>query len=750
MSANDTTPVLRGGPPPVFHQLPSGRLGKYRLLGLLGRGGMGAVFEAEDPVLGRRVALKVMLPEVAAADPRARDRFVREAQTQAKVEHDHVVPIFEVGEERGVPYLTMPLLKGITLASALVANPRPPLRAVLRIARQAAEGLAAAHAAGLVHRDIKPGNIWLEDPRMRVKVLDFGLARRSGPDADESPAPWSAPPTVVASDALTAVGTVVGTPYYMSPEQARGDALDPRSDVFSLGIVLYEMTTGRSPFPGASTRDVLRELAATDPPPPLALVPDLPPALSALVVRMLAKDPADRPPTAAEVAAELRAVELGVVGTGSGSGEFAPLAGAPNPWQEITATVPIDPEPAPPRRPRVPTAVWAGLALAAAGLAGLAAALAPVFAARGELVVESDLPAVEIVVKRGGVVVRGPTRDRRFVLPPAEYAVEAVDAPPNLKVLPAQVAVARDGRETVWVWAERPRPAPPRPPRPDRERETASALLPDLREMVVRLDTGVDRYVSPSTPLPNEPFTVTAVWFPVEGVPADATGRLFLPAAEKLRGLVSAAGPLRPTPAQLERLALTPSRETIDTLQLEFDPGRETVALLALFPNLVQVSFDAGGAAAARLPALAGLPPAAKEVFLVRLPAGAALPPEARAGLAGLPRVEALGVTAGGGFDRPLADAVVGMPGLKVLRLTRTPADPAAVASLARAPALAELTLTGTGLTDAHLPALDGLTTLRKLDLRGTAVTTDAVTRLWGALPRCEVLWNGGALRPRP
>ena len=153
-----------------------GRLGPYRVFGLLGQGGMGVVFHAQDTALRRDVALKVMLPHVAA-NPSARGRFVREARSQAKVEHDHVAAVFHVGEEGGVPYLTMPLLKGQTLAAALKASPRPPLAEVLRVGREMAEGLAAAHAHGLVHRDIKPGNVWLEGGRRRVKILDFGLAR---------------------------------------------------------------------------------------------------------------------------------------------------------------------------------------------------------------------------------------------------------------------------------------------------------------------------------------------------------------------------------------------------------------------------------------------------------------------------------------------------------------------------------------------------------------------------------------------
>jgi hypothetical protein len=736
--------VVNVRPPPVAHFFPNGRLGKYRLLGLLGRGGMGAVYEAEDPVLGRRVALKVMLPEVADADPRAKDRFVREARAQAQVEHDHVVPIFEVDEVAGTPFLTMPLLKGITLAAALVANSRPPLRAVLRIGRQMAEGLAAAHEAGLIHRDIKPGNVWLEDPRMRVKVLDFGLARPAAPDPAETPPNWPTTPPTPLSAALTAAGTVVGTPYYMSPEQARGDVLDHRSDLFSLGIVLYEMATGRTPFPGHSTGAVLRELAATDPPPPAAVVPDLPPAFSTLVMRMLAKDPAGRPLTTALVVDELRAIEHGLATTGP---SHIPLPAAPpGPWEEIAETTQFEVA-APPRPSRVPVSVWVGLGVGILAAAGLAVALAGAFAPQGELLVDAD-PAWDVVVKHEGVVVRGPTRDRRFVLPPGEYAVEPSDPRPDMKVAPPRVTLGRDGREAVYVWAEKPKPPPPPP---DRERETAQVLHRQVRELIVRLDTGPVWYVAPDKPLPNEGFTVKAVFFPDEDLPDDTADRVLLPAVEKLRGLESVAGPLRLTPAQLGRLAATPSRETLDALPVWLDPTADTVAALARFPKLLQVSFDASGPAAARLPVLAKLPDSVREVVLVRLPAGAALSAESRAAFREL-TLPHLMVKGGEKFDQPLAEAVAQMPRLKGLNVTGTPTDTVAVAALARTAGLTELTLTGAQLTDPTLTALGGLTNLRALDIRGNnALSTDAVNRLWDALGRrCQLRWDGGAYAPRP
>jgi hypothetical protein len=264
-----------------------GRLGSYRVLDVLGVGGMGIVFRAVDPQLARPVALKAMLPALAA-NPTAKQRFLREAQSAAAVEHDHIVTIHEIGEDRGVPFLAMELLQGEPLDTRLKREPILPMADVLRIGREVAEALAAAHAQGLVHRDIKPANLWLESRRGRVKVLDFGLARGGSADAQ-----------------LTQAGAIVGTPAYMAPEQAHGQAVDYRCDLFSLGCVLYRMTTGESPFHGVDTISTLVAVASRQPPPPDRVNRAVPAALSALIMALLAKAPAKRPASAAVVAATL-------------------------------------------------------------------------------------------------------------------------------------------------------------------------------------------------------------------------------------------------------------------------------------------------------------------------------------------------------------------------------------------------------------------------------------------------------------
>ncbi|MBM4073393.1 MAG: serine/threonine protein kinase [Planctomycetes bacterium] len=231
-TAGETLSFL--APPQAADEI--GRIGTFRVLKLLGAGGMGLVFQAEDVHLRRKVALKVMRPE-AAGKPGARERFLREAQAAAAIEHEHIVTIHHVGEDRGVPFLAMPWLKGMSLEERL-KQPAPLKPAqVARVGRQVALGLAAAHDQGLIHRDIKPANIWLEASTGResgeshVKILDFGLARALADDMH-----------------LTQPGAILGTPAYMAPEQARGEAVDHRCDLFSLGVVLYRLATGRLPF----------------------------------------------------------------------------------------------------------------------------------------------------------------------------------------------------------------------------------------------------------------------------------------------------------------------------------------------------------------------------------------------------------------------------------------------------------------------------------------------------------------------
>jgi WD40 repeat protein/serine/threonine protein kinase len=267
-----------------------GRLGPYRVLAVLGAGGMGVVFRAEDPQLARLVALKAMLP-VSAGGERARQRFLREARAAAAIKHDHIVSIYQVGEDRGVPFLAMEFLEGESLEERLQRAKKLPPAEVLRIGREIALGLAAAHKRDLIHRDIKPANIFLEGEEWRVKILDFGLARAAGEGGQ-----------------LTQQGAIIGTPAFMAPEQGQGKSLDGRCDLFSLGCVLYRMASGQPAFRGSDIVSTLMAVATENPPPPRQLDPSLLPALSDLIMALLAKEPDDRPPTALAVAQVLEKV----------------------------------------------------------------------------------------------------------------------------------------------------------------------------------------------------------------------------------------------------------------------------------------------------------------------------------------------------------------------------------------------------------------------------------------------------------
>lgn len=280
----------RGTPSLDFLQPPTdpaylGRLAQFDVMRIIGRGGMGIVLEAFDSRLQRHVAIKVLDPELAD-DEVSRQRFCREARAAASITHENVVAVHQVERDGGdgLPYLVMQLVSGETLEERLLRTGKMPVREIVRIGMQASQGLAAAHAQGLIHRDIKPGNILLEPPNDRVKLTDFGLAR------------------VVDDVKLTRTGFVTGTPMYMAPEQANGDEADPRSDVFSLGAILYEMSVGQPPFKGNSALAILKQIAEAKPQPIRELNPAIPQWLAETIHQLLEKKPENRIQTAALLA----------------------------------------------------------------------------------------------------------------------------------------------------------------------------------------------------------------------------------------------------------------------------------------------------------------------------------------------------------------------------------------------------------------------------------------------------------------
>jgi serine/threonine protein kinase len=281
--------------------LPSGtRLGPYEVLAPIGAGGMGEVYRAHDPRLGRDVAIKV-LPRVFAEDADRLRRFEQEARAAGALNHPNILAVFDIGSHEGSPFLVMELLSGQNLAERLRAGALP-VESALDLAMQVAQGLAAAHQQGIVHRDLKPANLFITTGE-RVKILDFGLAKQLPSAATESQT--ELPTQDIAAG--TEAGVLLGTVGYMSPEQARGEPTDTRSDIFSLGCVLYEMLTGEPPFKRNSVVETLSAILRDDPAALVATRGTVSPSLDRIVKRCLEKRPEDRFPSAPDLALALNA-----------------------------------------------------------------------------------------------------------------------------------------------------------------------------------------------------------------------------------------------------------------------------------------------------------------------------------------------------------------------------------------------------------------------------------------------------------
>jgi len=287
----------------------------YQVEELLGQGGMGVVYRARDTRLGRPVALKVLPPEFTRDQDR-KGRFLQEARAAAAVTHPAIAQVYDVDEGPEGLFIAMELVEGKTV-KALIQGRELDLLGALEIATQVGGGLQKAHEAGVVHRDIKPENI-VVTPDGHAKILDFGLAKLLEPTAPQAPEGISHMETL----AKTQAGFVLGTLRYMSPEQARGQAVDHRSDIFSLGIVLYEMVTGQLPFSGTTALDTLHAIAFEETRPMTALRPNLPPSLQRVVTRCLRKRPQDRYPDAKELVGDLKTIQREVE---SGISSKAPL-----------------------------------------------------------------------------------------------------------------------------------------------------------------------------------------------------------------------------------------------------------------------------------------------------------------------------------------------------------------------------------------------------------------------------------------
>ncbi len=429
-----------------------GRLAHYEVLEVIGRGGMGIVLRAFDEKLHRVVAMKVMAPRLAATSP-PRKRFLREARAAAQVRHEHVVDIHAV-EELPIPHLVMEYVPGESLQQRL--NRIGPLEVhdVLRIGQQIARGLAAAHAQGLIHRDVKPGNILLEKGvEERVKITDFGLARA----ADDA--------------SLTQSGVIAGTPLFMAPEQAQGGAIDHRADLFSLGSVLYTMASGRPPFRAPTSLAVLKRVVEDTPRPIQEIIPEVPTWLCDIIARLHAKRPEDRYQSAKEVADLLSRCQKEY----EQHGQVAPVAGA----LPVASTTDDDspakpsesPPPAPPkvhisRSESVPWRMWVIAATAlllllgvlslseATGVTRVAATIIHLLTAQGTLVIETNDPDVNVTIEGdGGLVITGAGL-HEVRLKPGSYQLKADKNGQPVKLDQDLVTITRGDKQIVRVRLE--------------------------------------------------------------------------------------------------------------------------------------------------------------------------------------------------------------------------------------------------------------------------------------------------------
>ena len=430
------------------------RLGRYEILGELGRGAMGVVYRARDPIIDRVVALKTIDHALTgAALASFEERFFQEARSAGRLNHPNIVTIYDAGKADGVAYIAMEFLEGTSLREVLDEQPPLSVPRIVETVAQVARGLAYAHENGVVHRDIKPANIIVLRNR-RPKITDFGIARLGEADG-------------VGSDRA-------GSPKYMSPEQIRGDVtLDGRSDVFSLGTVLYEMLTGKPPFTGETVTDIMQAVLEHTPPVPSVVDAHVPPELDGVVMRMLAQRPDDRYPSARSLFRELRRVDENL---SARSGEPSAAAAARNEPDALVPAVPSRPIGAGDRTLVIgtgPQPRWTWQRIAAFGAAAAVIAVVAVIPLKLQY---NDANATRVPGAESPPVVAAATAPEPPAAapvgpPPAPETAEAPPPAPTKKpVAPRPARKAPEPAPVVVASPRRPRPSRSRPSRRPRPR----------------------------------------------------------------------------------------------------------------------------------------------------------------------------------------------------------------------------------------------------------------------------------------
>jgi serine/threonine protein kinase/Leucine-rich repeat (LRR) protein len=509
-----------------------GRLGDYRILAKLGEGGMGFVFRAEETALRRPVALKVMRPEVAAK-PQAAERFLREGRAAAALKSDHIITIYRADSANGVPYLAMEFLEGMPLDVWMKSQKKPiPLSHALRIVRDTLRGLASAHDKGLIHRDIKPANLWLEKANSRVKLLDFGLTRNNEADMQ-----------------LTQEGAVVGTPAYMAPEQASGKPVDPRADLFSVGVLMYHLLAGKNPFARSSLMETLGAIGYEVQPPLISVRAEVAREYSDYVDRLLAKLPEGRPAHARAALAEIAGIEKRLQ---AGGQTLAPAA-------SIVA-IPV-PESVPDAAPQV----W------------------------GELDFDSA-PTERSAIARSGVAPPSVTRNNRSVL---YYGVGIA----MFLIALVGITLALSGGGKTNPGAGSPDSAKANEPKKDGKSSTGVGkkaapkvtLDPDRKAAEFVLSNGgtltiADRNYEPkdADTLPTEPFKIQSILMNVREITDSEAELLFNVDGLKTLGIL-----YKMTDRNLAKLSKLPAAQSLKTFHA--DIPELTDAGLKLFRNFTAI-----------------------------------------------------------------------------------------------------------------------------------------------------------------